>query len=75
MREKRTIIFRAELAELFDQWIEKHRDFLILFNADNRSSAFSYILVQLLIKEGMVTDQVLEEVNAIDWGPTLNNLS
>ena len=75
MREKRTIIFRAELVELFDQWIEKHRDFLILFNADNRSSAFSYILVQLLIKEGMVTDQVLEEVNAIDWGPTLNNLS
>jgi len=75
MREKRTIIFRAELAELFDQWIEKHRDFLRLFNADNRSSAFSYILVQLLIKEGMVTDQVLEEVNAIDWGPTLNNLS
>ena len=75
MREKRTIIIRAELVELFDQWIEKHRDFLILFNADNRSSAFSYILVQLLIKEGMVTDQVLEEVNAIDWGPTLNNLS
>jgi len=75
MREKRTIIIRAELVELFDQWIEKHREFLILFNADNRSSAFSYILVQLLIKEGMVTDQVLEEVNAIDWGPTLNNLS
>jgi len=61
------IIMRTELAEVLDQWIEKHRDFLILFNADNRSRASSYILTKLLIKEGMVTDSVLEAINEIDW--------
>ena len=61
------IPLRVELIEVLDQWIEKHRDYLLLFDGDNRSKAISYILCRVFLKEGMVTDTVFEAINEIDW--------